>query len=106
MPYSNKCSKEQANNKKGFYIMKNTFTLPVSGAEDMQQVVTDLLATSEQAYNFIVTLQQVLEDETQQATTEDLSNFARLIEDFNGLDNYYASELLYMLGLAFKEVEG
>ena len=86
--------------------MENTITLPVSGAEDMQQVVTDLLATSEQAYNFIVTLQQVLEDEPQQATTEDLSNFARLIEEFNGLNNYYASELLYMLGLAFKEVEG
>ena len=86
--------------------MKNTITLPVSGAEDMQQVVTDLLATSEQAYNFIVTLKQVLEDEPQQATTKDLSNFARFIEDFNGLANYYASELLYMLGLAFKEVEG
>ena len=85
--------------------MENTITLPVSGAEDMQQVVTDLLATSEQAYNFIVTLQQVLEDEPQQATTEDLSNFARLIEEFNGLNNYYASELIYMLGLAFKEVE-
>ena len=84
---------------------KNTITLPVSGAEDMQQVVTDLLATSEQAYNFIVTLKKILEDEPQQATTEDLSNFARLIEDFNGLDNYYANELLYMLGLAFKEVE-
>ena len=25
--------------------MKNTITLPVSGAEDMAQVVTDLLAT-------------------------------------------------------------
>ena len=86
--------------------MKNTTTLPVSGAEDMQQVVTDLLATSEQAYNFIITLKKILEDEPQQATTEDLSNFARLIEDFNGLDNYYASELLYMLGVAFKEVEG
>ena len=86
--------------------MKNTITLPVSGAEDMVQVVTDLLATSEQAYNFIITLKKILEDETQQATTEDLNNFARLIEDFNGLNNYYASELLYMLGLAFKEVEG
>ena len=86
--------------------MKNTFTLPVSGAEDMVQVVTDLLATSEQAYNFIITLKKILEDETQQATTEDLNNFARLIEDFNGLNNYYAAELLYMLGLAFKEVEG
>ena len=85
---------------------KNTITLPVLGGEDMQQVVTDLLATSEQAYNFIVTLIKVLEGEPQQATTKDLSNFARLIEDFNGLDNYYASELLYMLGLAFKEVEG
>ena len=86
--------------------MKNTITLPVSGAEDMAQVVTDLLATSEQAYNFIVTLKKILEDEPQQATTEDLSNFARFIEDFNGLNNYYAAELLYMLGLAFKEVEG
>ena len=86
--------------------MKNIITLPVLGAEDMEQVVTDLLATSEQAYNFIVTLKKILEDEPQQATTEDLSNFARLIEDFNGLNNYYASELLYMLGLAFKEVEG
>lgn len=86
--------------------MENTITLPVSGAEDMQQVVTDLLATSEQAYNFIVTLNKVLEDEPQQATTEDLNSFARLVEDFNGLNNYYASELLYMLGLAFKEVEG
>ena len=85
--------------------MKNTITLPVSGAEDMVQVVTDLLATSEQAYNFIVTLNKVLEGEPQQATTEDLSNFARLIEYFNDLNNYYASELLYMLGLAFKEVE-
>ena len=85
---------------------KNTITLPVSGAEDMAQVVTDLLATSEQAYNFIITLKKILEDETQQATTEDLSNFARFIEDFNGLDNYYATELLYMLGLACKEVEG
>ena len=85
--------------------MKNTFTLPVSGAEDMQQVVTDLLATSEQAYNFIITLKKILEDEPQQATTKDLNNFARLIEAFNGLNNYYASELLYMLGLAFKEVE-
>ena len=85
--------------------MENTITLPVSGAEDMVQVVTDLLATSEQAYNFIITLKKILEDETQQATTEDLNNFARLIEDFNGLDNYYAGELLYMLGLAFKEVE-
>ena len=85
--------------------MKNTITLPVLGAEDMEQVVTDLLATSEQAYNFIVTLNKVLEGEPQQATTEDLSNFARLIEEFNGLNNYYASELLYMLGLAFKEVE-
>ena len=84
--------------------MKNTITLPVSGAEDMQQVVTDLLATSEQAYNFIATLKKILEDEPQQATTEDLSNFVRLIEDFNGLNNYYAGELLYMLGLAFKEV--
>ena len=86
--------------------MKNTITLPVSGAEDMAQVVTDLLATSEQAYNFIITLKKILEDEPQQATTEDLNNFARLIEDFNGLNNYYAGELLYMLGLAFKEVEG
>ena len=86
--------------------MKNTITLPVSGAEDMAQVVTDLLATSEQAYNFIVTLKKILEDEPQQATTEDLNNFSRLVEDFNGLDNYYAAELLYMLGLAFKEVEG
>ena len=86
--------------------MENTITLPVSGAEDMAQVVADLLATSEQAYNFIITLNKVLEGEPQQATTEDLSNFARLIEDFNGLNNYYASELLYMLGLAFKEVEG
>ena len=86
--------------------MKNTITLPVSGAEDMQKVVTDLLATSEQAYNFIVTLKKILEDEPQQATTEDLNNFARLVEDFNGLGNYYAGELLYMLGLAFKEVEG
>ena len=85
--------------------MKNTITLPVSGAEDMAQVVTDLLATSEQAYNFTVTLKKILEDETQQATTEDLNNFARLVEDFNGLGNYYAGELLYMLGLAFKEVE-
>ena len=85
--------------------MKNTFTLPVSGAEDMAQVVTDLLATSEQAYNFIITLKKILEDETQQATTEDLNNFARLIEDFNGLDNYYAAELLYMLDVALKEVE-
>ena len=85
---------------------KNTITLPVSGAEDMAQVVTDLLATSEQAYNFIITLKKILEDEPQQATTEDLNNFARFIEDFNGLNNYYASELLYMLGLAFKEVEG
>ena len=85
--------------------MKNTFTLPVSGAEDMAQVVTDLLAISEQAYNFIITLNKVLEGEPQQATTEDLNNFARFIEDFNGLNNYYASELLYMLGLAFKEVE-
>ena len=84
---------------------KNTITLPVSGAEDMAQVVMDLLATSEQAYNFIITLNKVLEGETQQATTEDLNNFARLIEDFNGLNNYYASELLYMLGVAFKEVE-
>ena len=83
---------------------KNTITLPVSGAEDMAQVVTDLLATSEQAYNFIVTLKKILEDEPQQATMEDLSNFARLVEEFNGLNNYYASELLYMLGLAFKEV--
>ena len=71
----------------------------------MAQVVADLLATSEQAYNFIITLKKILEDETQQATTEDLNNFARLIEDFNGLDNYYATELLYMLDLAFKEVE-
>ena len=86
--------------------MKNTITLPVSGAEDMAQVVTDLLATSEQAYRFITTLKQVLEDEPQQATLSDLNNFARLIEEFNGLDNYYASELLYMLGVAFKEVEG
>ena len=85
--------------------MENTITLSVSGAEDMAQVVADLLATSEQAYNFIITLKKILEDETQQATTEDINNFARLIEDFNGLDNYYASELLYMLGLAFKEVE-
>ena len=85
--------------------MKNTITLPVSGAEDMAQVVADLLATSEQAYNFIITLKKILEDEPQQATTEDLNNFARLIEDFNGLNNYYAGELLYMLGLAFKEVE-
>ena len=85
--------------------MKNTFTLPVSGAEEMAQVVTDWLATSEQAYNFIITLDKVLEDEPQQATTEDLNNFARFIEDFNGLDNYYASELLYMLDVAFKEVE-
>lgn len=84
---------------------KNTITLSVSGAEDMQKVVTDLLATSEHAYNFIVTLKKVLEDEPQQATTRDLSNFARLVEDFNGLDSYYASELLYMLGLAFKEAE-
>ena len=84
---------------------KNTITLPVSGAEDMAQVVTDLLATSEQAYNFITTLKKILEDEPQQATTEDLSNFARFIEDFNGLNNYYAAELLYMLGLAFKEEE-
>ena len=51
--------------------MKNTITLPVSGVEDMQKVVTDLLATSEQAYNFIITLKKILEDETQQATTED-----------------------------------
>ena len=86
--------------------MENTITLPVLGGEDMAQVVTDLLATSEQAYNFIITLKKILEDEPQQATTEDLNNFARLIEDFNGLDNYYATELLYMLGLAFKEVEG
>ena len=85
--------------------MKNTITLPVLGAEDMAQVVTDLLATSEQAYNFIITLKKILEDETQQATTEDLNNFARLIEDFNGLDNYYAAELLYMLDAALKEVE-
>ena len=85
--------------------MKNTITLPVSGAEDMAQVVADLLATSEQAYNFIITLKKILEDETQQATLKDLNNFARLIEDFNGLNNYYAGELLYMLGLAFKEVE-
>lgn len=85
--------------------MKNTITLPVLGGEEMQQVVTDLLATSEQAYNFITTLKKILEDEPQQATTKDLNNFARLIEDFNGLDNYYASELLYMLDLAFKEVE-
>lgn len=81
-------------------------TIELKGMEDMQQVVTDLLATSEQAYNFIVTLKKILEDEPQQATTKDLSNFARFIEDFNGLDNYYASELLYMLDLAFKEVEG
>ena len=84
--------------------MKNTITLPVSGAEDMAQVVTDLLATSEQAYNFIISLHDPLEGQSTEATTEDLSNFARLIEDFNGLDNYYASELIYMLGLAFKEV--
>lgn len=81
-------------------------TIELKGMEDMQQVVTDLLATSEQVYNFIVTLKKILEDEPQQATTKDLSNFARFIEDFNGLDNYYASELLYMLDLAFKEVEG
>ena len=86
--------------------MENTITLPVLGGEDMEQVVTDLLATSEQAYNFIVTLKKILEDEPQQATTEDLNNFARFIKGFNGLNNYYASELLYMLGLAFKEVEG
>lgn len=86
--------------------MENTITLSVSGAEDMQQVVADLLVTSEHAYNFIITLNKVLEGEPQQATTEDLSNFARLVEDFNGLNNYYASELLYMLDLAFKEVEG
>ena len=85
--------------------MKNTITFSILGTEDMQKVVTDLLVTSEQAYNFIVTLKQVLEGEPQQATTKDLSNFARLIEDFNGLDNYYATELLYMLDLAFKEVE-
>lgn len=86
-------------------ITNYTITLDVTGAEDMAQVVTDLLATSEQAYNFIVTLNKVLEGEPQQATTKDLSNFARFIEYFNGLDNYYASELLYMLDLAFKEVE-
>lgn len=85
---------------------KNTITLTVLGGEDMQQVVTDLLATNEQAYNFIITLNKVLEGEPQQATTKDLSNFARFIEAFNGLDNYYASELLYMLDLAFKDVEG
>ena len=85
--------------------MKNIITLPVSGAEDMAQVVTDLLATNEQAYNFIITLKKILEDEPQQATTEDLSNFARFIKGFNGLNNYYASELLYMLELAFKEAE-
>ena len=84
---------------------KNTITFSILGAEDMQKVVTDLLATSEHAYNFITTLKKILEGEPQQATTKDLSNFARFIEDFNGLDNYYASELLYMLGLAFKEVE-
>lgn len=84
----------------------NTITLSVSGAEDMAQVVTDLLATSEQAYTFVISLYEILEDEPQQATMEDLSNFARLIEDFNGLDTYYASELLYMLDLALKEVEG
>ena len=81
-------------------------TIELKGMEDMQQVVTDLLATSEQAYNFIVTLNKVLEGEPQQATTKDMSDFARFIEDFNGLDNYYASELLYMLELAFKEAEG
>ena len=84
--------------------MKNTITLPVSGAEDMAQVVTDLLATSEQAYNFINSLHDPLEGQANEATPTDLSNFARFIEDFNGLDNYYASELLYMLDLAFKEV--
>ena len=83
---------------------KNTITFPILGGEDMQKVVTDLLATSEQAYRFTITLNKVLEGEPQQATTEDLSNFARFIEDFNGLDNYYASELLYMLDVAFKEV--
>ena len=57
--------------------MKNTITLPVSGAEDMAQVVTDLLATSEQAYNFIITLKKILEDEPQQATTEDLNKIGR-----------------------------
>ena len=81
-------------------------TIELKGMEDMAQVVTDLLATSEQAYNFIVTLKKILENEPQQATTKDLSDFARFIEYFNGLNNYYASELLYMLGLAFKEVEG
>lgn len=86
--------------------MAKNIILPVSGAEDMQQVVTDLLATSEEAYNFIITLNKMLEAEPQQATTEDLNNFASFIEDFNGLDNYYASELLYMLDLAFKEVGG
>lgn len=85
--------------------MRNTITFPVLGGDDMHQVVTDLLATSEQAYNFIVTLNKVLEGEPQQATTKDLSNFARLVEEFNGLDNYYASELIYMLDLAFKEIE-
>ena len=84
--------------------MNNTITLPVLGAEDMQQVVKDLLATSEQTYNFIVTLKKILEDEPQQATTEHLNNFARLIEYFTGLDNYYASELLYMLQVAFNDV--
>lgn len=80
------------------------FNFEISGADDLNKVITDLLASNEQAYNFIVSLYEPLEGQAQQATTADLSNLAKFVEQFNGLNNYYASELLYMLDVALNDV--
>lgn len=80
------------------------FNIEISGAADLTKVITDLLASNEQAYNFIISLYDQLEGQARQATATDLNNLAKFMEQFNGLDNYYASELLYMLDVALNDV--
>lgn len=80
------------------------FNIEIFGADYLNTVITDLLASNEQAYNFIISLYDQLEGQARQATATDLSNLAKFVEQFNGIDNYYASELLYMLDVAFTDV--
>lgn len=75
--------------------------LNVLDTNDLENVVTDLLATSEPFYKLALELANLTDNDAGRIDLDDLETFVGYLGDDN---NYYTAEFLYMAQFAMDDV--
>lgn len=76
-------------------------TLNILSMEELKQVVTDLLVSNEEFYNFSIYLANTTDINAGEIEPDDLAIFAGFLDDDA---TYYTAELLYMAQYAMDDV--